>query len=455
MNQFAQLDRQQGESAIRFRQPVLLKTKSNSFLSSACTSAGSHSNYFGKHVILGFRNNADVSSTSDIELPLPHSATIFTGTHRVLCNHTDKPQWMEESKTTESNWTIVQSKTPTSSSFTSWLPAFLQRGSTRSAHYREDNSGQLCFLDTVHLVATPLSSAPKYLTLTGQLTTRLEQAASFVLHTVTLEQLNSLSSSLSRRQQKKEQRMQQLQQERPHQHDGVDDPQHPQCRPPLNFPLHLLPNLLRSYVPNGLAIVRVLSKEFERTTHSFVLAAQNGFSPTNTRKLLDFVQRKCNRVQALRLRNFDALKECDVVTALSPLHRRSILRSVDLCGCPLVGDGVCAKLCQTMHTLRALKLACTSITDEGLDMLCTSKATSTLVHLNVYGCQDLTVQGMNASLSKLIERDASVVQSMNLRGTGMTPVFDSLRLKRVAQDCGVRVLIGPMREDGGAFFSRK
>jgi hypothetical protein len=66
MNQFAQLDQQQGESAIRFRQPVLLKTKSNSFLSSACTSAGSHSNYFGKHVILGFRNNADVSSTSDM-----------------------------------------------------------------------------------------------------------------------------------------------------------------------------------------------------------------------------------------------------------------------------------------------------------------------------------------------------------------------------------------------------
>jgi hypothetical protein len=476
MNQFSQLQSEDSlstEQVIKYRQPFVLSSKSSSFLSSYTESSGSYSDVFGKHIILGLRNSFSSTPSSVIELPMKNVVTIFSGNSRLLCNvGIQSPKWIDATKTGDemSQWLIQRVKSNNRmSGLRSWLPSWLQR--TQNHYTTASDTGALCFSDTVYLVSyvhqthqnenveTKASSqtvpmVKTYLTTTGQLTTRISKAATFTIHSVTFEQLITLSSSISsltsssstttssstsscRRIENKTK-------------ENVQD----QCNPPANFPLHLLPMIVRSYLQNGLQTVRLLSKEFEETTHSFSIHVQPSYSPINLTEVIAFVSKKCNVIHSLTLKNLESLNDKHIHFLMKHFHEnKNMLSKIDFCGCPLLGDAVCKFVILACDSIISIKLACTSITDDGLNMICSS--CYQLEHLNLYGCSDITIDGISTSIIHLIESN-HLFRSLNLRGTKVQTFDESKQLKNAFQKYNVRVLLGPLKEDNAAFcFKRK
>ena len=121
MNEFATLEAANATSPLKHREPFILQSTSGGYFSSAASSAGTLSEIFGRHVVLGVRADSpeggETKETTqqlqpEIELPLLHPLTIFSGTSCLLCNqNATTPEWVDESKSddSQSQFFIVRS----------------------------------------------------------------------------------------------------------------------------------------------------------------------------------------------------------------------------------------------------------------------------------------------------------------------------------------------------------
>lgn len=435
----------QSASNLKYRAPFLLQTVSGSYVSSNSSSAGSLSNLFHRDAILGVRKNtaSETKIQSDVTLPLTDKLIIFSGSNKILSTSNVKPEWIEsESESLSeslSEWTIVRSNRNATAS--SWLPSFLQRTAPQR-NYATD-TGSLCYGEAIHLVSSSSLStisstvSKQYLTLTGQYTTRKKRAGTYYIRPVTFQQLNSLSATAT-----------------------STDSTHPQTKEsktsttwtsPTNFPLHLLHFITRTYLPNGLHLTRLINHELERNVQIPKIAASNDFDSIDILHLLDFVKRKCVYITAIKLRNFHGgsiLQDDTMAIALSQLTSKSSLTHVDFCGCPGIGDSTLSVLCKLNATLRTLKLGCTKITDDGLELLLNSKATIHLEHLNLYGCNTLTETGMKQYLLQLIKTRLKM-RDINIRGTAVRGI--GWTQVNGFYNANVRILTGGAKEDSPFF----
>mgnify|MGYP001287428756 CR=1 FL=1 len=479
MNEFATLEAANATSPLKHREPFILQSTSGGDFFSAASSAGTLSEIFGRHVVLGVRADADANSDSnanfpdggetkgttqqlqpEIELPLLHPLTIFSGTSCLLCNqNATTPEWVDESKSddSQSQFFIVRSSDDRQQrrGALSWL-SWLQRSSRReylASGTSTSNTGNLCFGDAVHLVtrsssarsssAGPGGAVDQYLTMTGQNSTRKSRAAAFVISKISLQQLNSLKSSSSGRHYRRRQRAAEA---------CATDESDVEWSAPPSFPLHLLLVLIRQYLPRGLHTARLLCTMSEKSTHGYKISAQNDFSSIKVSRILSFLSCKCKTATSIRLRNFYSAECTDlsVATSMRPLMPRSPLRCIDFCGCPLISDATCRVLCTLEPSLVSVKLGCTSVTDEGVSVLLASPATLLLEDLNLYGCRNVTEVGMDGYLSRLMET-RTTMRSINIRGTAIQRL-GHLDMKDIALTHHVALLVGKLKIDGAAFY---
>jgi hypothetical protein len=474
MNEFATLEAANATSPLKHREPFILQSTSGGYFSSAASSAGTLSEIFGRHVVLGVRADSpeggETKETTqqlqpEIELPLLHPLTIFSGTSCLLCNqNATTPEWVDESKSddSQSQFFIVRSSDDRQQrrGASSWL-SWLQRSSRReylASGTSTSNTGNLCFGDAVHLVTRSSSArsssagaVDQYLTMTGQNSTRKSRAAAFVISKISLQQLNSLKSSSSGRHSRRRQRAAGACAT-----TNTTDESAVEWSAPLlpSFPLHLLLVLIRQYFPRGLGLhtARLLCTMSEKATHGYKISAQNDFSSIKVSRILSFVSYKCKTATSIRLRNFYGAECTDlsVATSMRPLMPRSPLRCIDFCGCPLISDATCRVLCTLEPSLVSVKLGCTSVTDEGVSVLLASPATLLLEDLNLYGCRNVTEVGMDGYLSRLMET-RTTMRSINIRGTAIQRL-GHLDMKDIALTHHVALLVGKLKIDGAAFY---
>ena len=146
-----------------------------------------------------------------------------------------------------------------------------------------------------------------------------------------------------------------------------------------------------------------------------------------------FVER-CFNVQRLFLRNLDDLTVDDAWQLLSNKQ----LTKLHLGGCRTLTDDVLLAV-TSIQTLQHLNIACSKVTDEGLDLI--SKCLVCLTSLDLYGCQSISISGVSSLL------ELPHLQALNLRGTQVT--IDAVRTLRSKNNLltRVQILTGPLLMD--------
>eukprot|EP01138_Halocafeteria_seosinensis_P007615 gb/GECG01007783.1/.p1 GENE.gb/GECG01007783.1/~~gb/GECG01007783.1/.p1 ORF type:complete len:672 (+),score=49.52 gb/GECG01007783.1/:1-2016(+) len=209
---------------------------------------------------------------------------------------------------------------------------------------------------------------------------------------------------------------------------------------------------------------RLVSKSWrnfaeERVTRISISSSFFGGVSTTRRRAMKpyqgFVSR-CHYVKVLVLQGIDPLSEgaaedlieckslrvlsvgvsCQLQNALKPLWCLPVEFALSLSfqGCSRLGDGFVQRVAETQPYLKTLNLATTLTTDFGLEMI--SDGCHDLESLNLYGCQGITIVG----IERLLE--LPMLKTLNIRGTPLSKE-EVEHLRNLAQQREITLLVGP------------
>jgi len=189
------------------------------------------------------------------------------------------------------------------------------------------------------------------------------------------------------------------------------------------------------YQGNWVKIARLVCRDWRSAAELHVTGVRvNGeFDSFHTEErretLFSFINR-CKYIQSVNLRNVDDVHDEDLKTLRMSTH----LRKAMFGGCFNLTDKT-IKLLSPLKHLTHINLAMTQVTDSGLFLM--AKNLPNLVHINLYGCKNITGRGVLNLILRLKK-----LEDLNIRGTNV----DFIHPRHLEQ--GVSVLTGPQNPEG-------